>query len=326
MNRREFIGGMAAAVASGAMGSSRPTNEIRAMLLHLGRNLWGESTAADHLRCEDAIWRECTELMAAKGFNMILIDLAEGLVYPSHPELAVKGSWSVERMRKELDRLRGMGLEPIPKLNFSTTHDLWLGEYHRMVSTKKYYEVCADVIRDVGEIFDTPRMMHIGFDEEDAPNQHILEYCVMRQGELWWHDFLWFVKETEKRGMRPWIWSDIVWHHEDEFFSRMPKSVIQSQWFYGPCCDREKSKKVPLFEKIDKAGFDQIPCGSNHGNETNIGELVRFCRKNLSKEHLKGFLMSSWYALMPDDEKRKNRTRNIRAIELAAEAFAQVEA
>ena len=96
---------------------------------------------------------------------MVLIDLAEGLVYPSHPELAVKGSWSVERMRKELDRLRGMGLEPIPKLNFSTTHDLWLGEYHRMVSTKKYYEVCADLIRDVGEIFGTPRMIHIGFDE-----------------------------------------------------------------------------------------------------------------------------------------------------------------
>ena len=79
-DRREFIGGMAA--------------EMRAMLLHLGRNLWGESTAADHLRCEDAIWRECTELMADRGFNMVLIDLAEGLVYPSHPELAVKGSWS----------------------------------------------------------------------------------------------------------------------------------------------------------------------------------------------------------------------------------------
>ena len=54
--------------------------------------------------------------------NMVVIDLGEAIQYQSHPELAVKGSWPVEKFRKELARLRGMGLEPIPKLNFSTTH------------------------------------------------------------------------------------------------------------------------------------------------------------------------------------------------------------
>ena len=303
--------------------------EIRGMLLHLGRNLWSEDNAADHLRCDDEVWRAVTDLMAAKGLNLALIDLAEGLVYPSHPELAVKGSWSVARMQREIVRLKGMGLEPIPKLNFSATHDLWLKEYHRMLSTPKYYEVCADLIRDVCEIFGHPRFIHLGFDEEDAPNQRRWNYCVIRQGELWWHDFLWFVGRAEKHGMRPWIWSDKVWYHPDEFYKRMPKNVLQSGWFYERSCDLAKMRsaheknKIKCFLDMDKAGFDQVPCGSNYGNEPNIGELVRFSRANLSADRLKGFLMSSWYALMPDDEKRKNMTRNIRAIELAGEAFAQ---
>ena len=61
--------------------------------------------------------------------------------FPSHPELAVKGSWSPERMQKELERLRGLGLEPIPKLNFSAMHDEWLGDYGRMLCTDEYYRV-----------------------------------------------------------------------------------------------------------------------------------------------------------------------------------------
>ena len=84
-----------------------------------------------------------------------------------------------------------------------------------------------------------------------------------------------------------------------------------------------EKNKIKCFLEMDKAGFDQIPCGSNYGRESNIGELVRFSRANLSPDHLKGILMSSWYALMPDTPQKKNRTRNIRAIELAGAAFAQ---
>ena len=40
---------------------------------------------------------------------MVVMDLGEFLEYPSHPELAVKGSWSADRMRAEVKRLRAMG-------------------------------------------------------------------------------------------------------------------------------------------------------------------------------------------------------------------------
>ena len=61
---------------------------------------------------------------------------------------------------------------------------------------------------------------------------------------------------------------------------------------------------VELFLKLDKAGFDQVPCSSNWRSPTRIkaglkndecmANMVRFCRANLSPERLKGFLMAPW--------------------------------
>ena len=311
--------------------------EMRGMFLQLGNNMWSdvpvkdwaltkkedlaEVSSLDVLRFDEEVWRRLTDRMVQKGFNAVVMDLGEGCIYPSHPELAVKGSWSAERLQKELARLRAMGIEPIPKLNFSTAHDTWLKEYGRMVSTPEYYRVCADVIRDVCEIFDKPRLLHLGYDEENFGNQRKYAYAVVRQGELWWHDFLFFVKTVEKLGMRPWIWSDYIWRHKDEFLSRMPKSVMQSNWYYRQWFDFEsipKERRVHLesFLTLEKAGFDQIPCGSNWACDENIAGLVRFCRKNIAPERLKGFLMTTWGPTLPNHE-----AKLLRGIDLAAAAM-----
>ena len=291
-------------------GSAFAGEEIRAVLLHLGHNLWCDWHAPDapaasgrgvpdaKLRCQDELWRRATDYAAAKGCNMVVVDLGEGLVYPSHPELAVEGSWSADKMRAEVKRLREIGLEPIPKLNFSTTHNGWLKQYRRMVSTPTYYKVCEDLISDVSDIFDSPRLFHLGYDEETAGHQSQYEYTVVRQGELWWHDFLFFVKTVEELGMRPWIWSDYYWHHPELFLQRMPKSVLQSNWYYGAQFDDAKDfakKRVQAYVDFDKAGFDQVPCGSNWSCDENFGGTVSFCKKNVSADRLKGYLMAPWF-------------------------------
>jgi hypothetical protein len=136
-----------------ASGSSAPAHGdgkmVWGLMMQLGHNMWGEEPlvgepkteeerdryARDFNRTDEKLWHEVTEYAAKKGVNLLLIDLGEGMVYPSHPELAVKGSWSPEKMKAELARLRGLGIEPIPKLNFSASHDAWLKEYSRKVST-----------------------------------------------------------------------------------------------------------------------------------------------------------------------------------------------
>ena len=102
-------------------------------LLHLSYNMWrdrpvkeddprqGATTYQPYLRFDEKLWEELTKRMADVGMNLVVIDLGDGVQYESHPEIAVQNAWSVERLRKELARLRKLGLEPIPKLNFSAT-------------------------------------------------------------------------------------------------------------------------------------------------------------------------------------------------------------
>ena len=316
LSRRAFVGTGMAAVAAGmlpktANAQGAPPAFIWGALLHMGTNMWSDVPVkewgaltpeqlllvcqADHLRFDEAVWQTLTQRMKTAGMNLVVIDLGEALQYQSHPELSVKGSWPIDKFRAELARLRAMGLEPIPKLNFSTAHDTWLKEYSRQVSTPAYYKVCADMIREVCAIFDKPRFFHLGYDEETAGNQSQYSYAVVRQGELWWHDFLFFVKELEGQGVRPWIWSDYYWNRPEEFLNRMPKSVLQSNWYYGSAFEPEKEKCVKAYLDLDKAGFDQVPTGSNWSNDVNFKGTVGFCKKSLAPERLKGFLMAPWF-------------------------------
>ena len=299
---------------------------IWAGLFHMGTNMWYDHVpeqgwepyvgeyrhlvgAADHVRFDEKVWRSLTAHMVEVGMNMVVIDLGEAIQYPSHPELWVECSWEIGRFRKELARLRAMGLEPIPKLNFSATHDAWLKEYSRMLSTPEYYRVCTDLVRDVCEIFDHPRLMHLGYDEESYTHQKDFRFCAMRQGELWWHDFLFIAREVERRGTRPWIWSDYVWQHREEFFNRMPKSVMQSNWHYDGEFDfskisKSRAARIRIYEDFDRAGFDQIPTGSNWACDTNFASTVNYCRSVCSPERLKGFLMTTWLFTLPQWEKK----------------------
>ena len=86
---------------------------IWSYLIHLGVHFWkkpgGDNTSAQlfkELPTEDEAWREIVDYIASQGFNTLLIDLGEGVQYESHPELATKGAWSKEKLKKELDRLR----------------------------------------------------------------------------------------------------------------------------------------------------------------------------------------------------------------------------
>ena len=293
---------------------------IWGLMLQFGCNMWGEE--ADHMRLDYGLWKEVTEKAAGIGVNAILMDLGEAMYYPSRPELAVEGSWRPEKMRAELDRLRGLGLEPLPKLNFSACHDAWLKEYGRMVSTKEYYRVCADVIRDVCEIFDRPRYFHLGWDEERVEAQDGLELAIERRGDLWWHDFLFIAGEVEKHGSKAWLWSDYEWKHKDLFMKRMPKRILQSNWYYHDefkdqtklVRNEEMIQKlkwpehysgIVSFLELEEAGFDQLPCGSNVYEAENFAHLVPFCMDRIPSERLKGFLMAPWVNTYGEEARAK---------------------
>lgn len=302
---------------------------IRSLLLHLGTRMWSDRPEdnPDILQFDEPVYRAVTERMAGIGMNMVVLDIGEALSYPSHPELAIRGSWSPEKMEGEVGRLRKMGLEPIPKLNFSACHDHWLGEYARMLSTPAYYRVCADVIRDVASVFGKFRFFHIGFDEEAIGEQPNRLYAAARQGELWWHDLQWLLDMIGETGARPWMWADAFWHKPEEFARRVPRSVLQSNWYYGRTFSEDGPfergyEKVRLlaYGELDRLGYEQVPCATNwvpsyYGTERNLVNYpltVDYCRRVLSPSRLKGFMIAPWASTQ-----EKNLGKLMEALDLA---------
>lgn len=260
---------------------------------------WAMRAYRPYLVHNDPTWNLILQHMADAGMNMVVIDMGDAVKYDSHPEIAVKNAWTKDRLKTELTKIRNLGLEPIPKLNFATSHDTWLGEYSKMVSSAKYYSVCSDLISEVIELFDKPRFFHLGMDEETWQHQTTYNYAVIRQNELWWNDLYFYINEVEKKGVRPWIWSDYGWRHPDLFFKKMPKSVVQSNWYYPAEFDLEKmteplSRYLGFYNDLEKHGYDQIPTGSNWDCDTNMGDTVEFCKRNINQERLLGFMTAPW--------------------------------
>ena len=101
------------------------------------------------------------------------------------------------------------------------------------------------------------------------------------------------MKVTENAGSRPWIWSDYSWYHKDEFLKRMPRSVLQSNWHYNAEFVATQIDTARYID-LDKAGFDQVPAGSNFLCDTNFASLVKFCDAHCSRDRIKGYMMAPW--------------------------------
>ncbi len=283
--------------------------------IQLGSNMWRDKWSKpdfrgpvqtqvtgqyfDTMQTDRAVWRRVIDFLPSCGINTVVIDIGEGMQYETHPELSVPGAWSHEELRAELARMRKMGLEPIPKLNFSACHDTWLREYAWMKGTSTYYTVVQDLIDEVCRVFDCPSLFHIGMDEEDIPN-HRKGMTIIRCNDLWCHDLYYYMDCVEKNGARPWIWGDFYWAHEDVFVQKIPKECLISNWWYERLIVNEdgtftSKREMDTYAALADCGYDQIPTASTWACHQNIAQTVLFFHeKGIVNERLKGFMVAPW--------------------------------
>lgn len=359
MTRKNFIGGLGAALAfSGCRsaglnaGPRRDGSKLNwGTLVHLGTNMWKDWTpegtypkslaeeerfvaegkikyhekshvyvTRDYMSVDWPTWDSEIACVHRHGLNTLFIDLGEAYEFPSHPELAVRGSLKTDEMRAVIDRIRAQGIEAYPKLNFSTGHDQWLREYHWQTGTAKYRQVVADLIRDVCELFGHPRYFHIGYDEESYACVCERELIVVRQGETWWKDFNSCIDAVMKNGARPVMWSDKICHGREEFLSRMPKSVVMMTWYYGSDFSDENTRWDVSYEKktdwsiqrnlvasiptLAQAGFDLMPCTSNWLEPDGAEAMLDYCSRSVDPKRILGYLTASWTKPVPSDYPR----------------------
>jgi hypothetical protein len=291
---------------------------IWGILLHLSKHEWQEPGSPpygmylnppgkDSNESDIETWDAVIAGLPQYGINTVLIDVGDAIQYDSHPEISAPDAWSKDFMRQKLQEIRDLGMEPLPKLNFSAAHDAWMKEYGRMISTPVYYQVCADLIHEVCEVF-RPKYFHLGMDEETWEIQKNYNYAVIRQNDMYWKDFYHLVNCVESENVRAWVWSDRMWDHMDDFLTHMPKDVLQSNWyysidFYAPK-DERRELRIRSFEILDQHGFEQVPTGSNWGYYENLNTLVDFSYDKLSHEKIKGFMQTPWLPFI-DNEKCK---------------------
>ncbi len=169
-------------------------------------------------------------------------------------------------------------------------------------------------------IFDKPRFFHLGLDEETAQHQRYFQYAVVRQYELYWHDFHFYCDQVESAGVRPWIWSDKIWHDPEDFLEQVPTSTLQSNWYYGNLFEDEtqdRRNRVLAYPRLNERGYEQIPTASNHSYPENFALTVEYCRRIIDGPRLLGFLQTPW---RPTTE--PFRDLHMAAIEQVAEAMA----
>ena len=239
---------------------------------------------------------EIVDEVSKMGIDLVVVDLDDAIQYHSHPEISLKEAFTHEELRALLSYMRERGIEPIPKLNFSACHDVWLKEYSWMKGTQKYYEVVKDLIDEVCEVFDHPSLFHLGMDEEDMPN-HKKGMTIIRCNDLWAHDLYFYMDCVQKNGARPWIWADFYWKHADFFKQKIPKECLLSNWGYMRYCEEHERVKMQYdsYIALSELGYDQIPCGSLWCCHQNMGQLVHFFVKHgLIDEHLLGFMITPW--------------------------------
>ena len=93
--------------------------KMYALLVQMGMNMWDEYH--QELLFDEAVWNHIVEKCVECGLTHIVLDVGEGILLKSHPELAVKGSWEPEKLSAEVNRLKELGITLIPKLNFSVS-------------------------------------------------------------------------------------------------------------------------------------------------------------------------------------------------------------
>jgi hypothetical protein len=98
----------------------------------------------------------------------------------------------------------------------------------------------------------------------------------------------------------------------------MPKSVLQSNWYYGIDFDLN-NERVKAYIELEKAGFKQIPTGSNHLYFENFEKTVEFCKRNTLDENLIGFLQTVWRPTVK--EWLANHIKAMEAVKIAREKY-----
>jgi len=186
--------------------------------------------------------------------------------YESHPKLRC-GRMDVKQLKEQLARIVRWVWSPFQVELLDRTRCM-----DRILFpngfTDTYYRFCSDLIGEVMKLFNSHACFISASDEETATASGNYSIMIVRQFDLWWLDSssLW----TKWKGRRARLdLSDYVWDHPELFYQRMPKSVLQSNWYTERI--RRQNQYVKPYVELEQHGYDRFPQPATQVRPTTSG-------------------------------------------------------
>ena len=232
---------------------------------------------------------ELLDAMKKAGFNMVILDIADGVIYDSHPEMQRHYSVPISELKAFSDRAHELGIEFVPKLNFSRSgrnqHDKWLSPHwdqNNFVKVRDdYRQTATDIIDEIVELCQPIHFFHIGMDEDH--HRSLSQYV---ETITFFHDYL------EGKGIRTMVWNDTPYENRDVIAQvhadkmraaepLLPKDIIHVVWDYDLVHEG-------LVKRLSDYGFSVLVApGGNPGR-------IKKWKKIMEEEGGDGFLFTNW--------------------------------
>jgi len=260
-----------------------PSLPIRAVNIGLPTTRWGypndAPVSADFFR--DFLQRTVVDLK----FNVVGLEVLQGMKFESHPEMNGPAAWSKEEVRRIVEFLQEQGVDVFPIVN-SLGHANWLvipfPEYRedndsQTLCTRhpRIRAVLTDIYEEVRDVF-SPRYFHFGLDEIrwqtlNVPPEKRCPRCAGLDKRQLFEEHVQFLHAYAKsRQMQMLMWADMLLPQHNggpPFFladtlERLPKDIILCNW---------SATLAPLsLWDLQRRGFTVWKCNSRGVNSAQL--------------------------------------------------------
>ncbi len=274
--------------------------EVRAFLLHITHYdpEWNRTKEKEQDKPFDLkLAFDLVDAMAQAKMNLLIIDIADGVEFKSHPELKRPYSRPMAELKSLADHARSKGIDVAPKLNFSKspffTHNHWLRPYHDKGDTKEYWAKAFEVVDEVISVTQPRQFFHVGMDEDQDRSvpEYVAAVKTLRDGlhargltTVMWND----ADEPNQKAIKAWA-----------ALPQLPRDVVQVPWAYH---------RVPIavLEHLHDLGF---PIWGAPG--VTPAEVVSW-REQLLRVGGTGLLLTRWVPCI--EENREALLKAIRTL------------
>ncbi len=186
------------------------------------------------------------------GYNVLHLHFTDDqgcpFVFPSHPELATPGAFTVDEMKDFIKAAKKQRITVIPELE-SLGHTQFITrvpKYRHLGGRKGKHSgfnslhpkkkevrlVLKDLLRDIAEVFPSD-IIHAGLDEVDM--SAIPEFKKLSRADQWKAfapHAAWVHEEIRQLGKRPAMWGDHMLH-SPKMAKRFKQDVLIFDWHYN---------------------------------------------------------------------------------------------